>query len=752
MGRSGDDGVPTFDQRWQQIKQQYNAARDIIIQQIPSEQASVQARNRAVMLRKVRTIWLDGVLDQSLDGAPPLDLLPPGAASDPSSPAGDPAAAALGPAGAGVSASSSKIAALFDAEAGELLILGEPGAGKTTLLLLLAQALLERAEQDDDQPMPIVFHLAGWSAQRPPLAAWLIEELNARYAVPRAMAGAWLADQRLLPLLDGLDEVAAEHRAACVAAINTYRRQYGLFGLVVTCRTDEYRALPTPLNLRGRLSLPPLTATQVDAYLAGVGPPLAPLRAALQADPALAELATSPLLLGVLRLVYQSPTRPGPTVAMALNLTGSVEQRRAQLLSTFVSQMVQRQTSAAYPAERTLTWLSWLARGLRQRSRSIFYLDRLQPGWLPTPTALRHYLLLDRGLGAGLGLLVGLLTSLLLWSLDRVNNVDAGFFFVPLCLLIGILFGGRPSWLPSQRRRFGRIVRDTLASSLVTGLTGGLFGGLGIALWRLLQGSPAALALYHGWLYLLATGLIAALFGGLAGGLTGQPRLSPRAVVTADILRWSFRQGRLAAIGGSLTGLIAGGFIGLQVGSPELRDWSDRVEFALWLGLCIGLMSGLLAGLLGGMTGGEVEAGAVPNQAIRRSIRRALRLALLIELLFVLVGLGVGLLLTRPSAGIAYGLLYLAALGLPCAWLGGLISGGYAAIAHLSLRLILWRHQLIPWRYTDFLDHAVDCLFLRRVGGGYLFLHRLLLDYFADRPPAASPAGQPTTEAITPLP
>jgi hypothetical protein len=31
-----------------------------------------------------------------------------------------------------------------------------------------------------------------------------------------------------------------------------------------------------------------------------------------------------------------------------------------------------------------------------------------------------------------------------------------------------------------------------------------------------------------------------------------------------------------------------------------------------------------------------------------------------------------------------------------------------------------------------FLDEAADRLLLRKVGGGYVFVHRLLLDHFAD--------------------
>jgi hypothetical protein len=42
----------------------------------------------------------------------------------------------------------------------ELLILGEPGAGKSTQLLELAQHLVEQAEQDVAQPLPVVLPLS----------------------------------------------------------------------------------------------------------------------------------------------------------------------------------------------------------------------------------------------------------------------------------------------------------------------------------------------------------------------------------------------------------------------------------------------------------------------------------------------------------------------------------------------------------------------------------------------------------------
>jgi hypothetical protein len=45
--------------------------------------------------------------------------------------------------------------------------------------------------------------------------------------------------------------------------------------------------------------------------------------------------------------------------------------------------------------------------------------------------------------------------------------------------------------------------------------------------------------------------------------------------------------------------------------------------------------------------------------------------------------------------------------------------------------LILWRQGAIPVKYVDFLDYAAECIFMRRVGGGYVFVHRLVQEHFA---------------------
>src|SRR5437588_10716110 len=48
----------------------------------------------------------------------------------------------------------------------------------------------------------------------------------------------------------------------------------------------------------------------------------------------------------------------------------------------------------------------------------------------------------------------------------------------------------------------------------------------------------------------------------------------------------------------------------------------------------------------------------------------------------------------------------------------------------LITRLLLARSYMLPWHTPQFLEEATARILLRRVGGGYSFPHRLLLDYF----------------------
>jgi predicted NACHT family NTPase len=141
-----------------------------------------------------------------------------------------------------------------------LLILGESGSGKTMTLLELARDLVAVAHQSSDlrQPVPVVFNLSSWTERFTSFTDWLTEELKAKYQIPKRSGRPWLEANRLVLLLDGLDEVQADRRVACIRAINAFLEDQNTTGLVVCSRLAEYAAEPIRLKMNGAICLRPL--------------------------------------------------------------------------------------------------------------------------------------------------------------------------------------------------------------------------------------------------------------------------------------------------------------------------------------------------------------------------------------------------------------------------------------------------------------------------------------------------------------
>ena len=106
--------------------------------------------------------------------------------------------------------------------------------------------------------------------------------------------------------------------------------------------------------------------------------------------------------------------------------------------------------------------------------------------------------------------------------------------------------------------------------------------------------------------------------------------------------------------------------------------------------------------------------------------------------------------ITLPAlaAAAASGLVGGAVLGL----IFGVTRGLGAAVQNLTLRLLLAAYRVAPLHYPSWLDHAVDLgLLYRGANGGYLFIHRMVQDYFGRRsaPPDLMP--RPGVGVITGL-
>ena len=272
-------------------------------------------KNCITMLRSMRSIWIEGVLDRSLYHAALIVLglqEQPDALENPWKLVVQETNLPSHPLPPGTS-----IVQVYDEADGELLILGKPGGGKTTLLLELAHALLKRAEQNEASAIPVVFSLAEWAAKQLPLAAWLVEELADKYYVPHSVALEWVHADQLIILLDGLDEVKEGLRSNCVKAINSYQKEHTSASLVVCCREEEYYVQSMRVAVQRAVLIQSLSEGQIEDYLTKAGQQLVSARQAVHEDPELQEMAKTPLMLAIIALAYQGTSHSDVVLGIA---------------------------------------------------------------------------------------------------------------------------------------------------------------------------------------------------------------------------------------------------------------------------------------------------------------------------------------------------------------------------------------------------------------------------------------------------
>ncbi|MFD3604879.1 NACHT domain-containing protein [Streptomyces sp. NPDC058656] len=204
-------------------------------------------------------------------------------------PGGPPSDPALWPAdGAGLAGRDAEIGHVLSERVPtrRLVILGEPGAGKSVLLIRLLQDLIARRAAGD--PVPVLFSLASWDPHQP-LKTWMAGQLRRTHpglatAAPLAVAltdtinggpsdlALYLLNAgRILPLLDGFDELPPSRHATALDMLN--RAMPARQPLVVTSRTGPYRtALTRPgttvrLNGAAAIQILPLKPEDAADYL-----------------------------------------------------------------------------------------------------------------------------------------------------------------------------------------------------------------------------------------------------------------------------------------------------------------------------------------------------------------------------------------------------------------------------------------------------------------------------------------------------
>jgi hypothetical protein len=330
------------------------------------------------------------------------------------------------------------------------------------------------------------------------------------------------------------------------------------------------------------------------------------------------------------------------------------------------------------------------------------------------------------------GLIMGVVGSRML-RLDETLNLGLGGWLV-LWLFMGVVGGlllgltdgirfetkSRHNNLeksPTYRQQVTNVLVLWLIGSLIAGPIAGLFAGWGFALGMI---------------------LFSTLFVALLFGLRGSRQSLTTDIQTVEALRWSWQK----ALKLPPFGMIFGGVFGLVMAvslmemDPNLVDewrhgpisqWLDDPGLVMITGLILALFWGVLAAMFGGLSSKIIETKTIANQGIFLSLRNALLTGPGFGLI---VGLLTGLLLGVVSGfqkGMDTGILF----GLSMGALAFLWYGGLDVIQHYTLCVILWYRGHIPLNYIGFLNYATERVFLQKVGGGYIFIHRLLLEHFA---------------------
>jgi transcriptional regulator with XRE-family HTH domain len=513
-----------------------------------------------------------------------------------------------------------------------LVVLGRAGSGKSVLAVRFVLDLLRTRARGD--AVPVVFSVGSWDPTTTGFRDWLAGQLVRDHPGLAAnghgdsnLATALVEAGRIVPVLDGFDELATGlHRAALDALNDT------TLPLLLTSRPGEYTTVAgtDALTAAAAIRLVDLTVTDLVDYLPRTtrkdsgatawDPVLNELRDHPErpASRSLRAVLTTPLMVGLARAIYSDPAGRDPAELLDTDRFGSQYALEDHLLGSFIP-TVYRDQHPRWDRERVRGWLSYLARHLDQ-------LGTQDLAWWQLGGALRRG---RRMLAVGLvtGLAVALISGSLIGLVDFPlagrglgNALIAGLqnwllFAVVLGLAHGAgrwLGGGafEPSRVRLRTRGGARQLRARFGPRLLVGVAGGIGLGLLLGLAGAVGNIPMGFVEF-GFLDLFATGAGLGTLTGLGWGLLAgleAPVDIRSAVSPTDLLRTNRATVLVEFLGGGLVlglahllvltlalghlepaavllDVVLGPVIGLAIGT-SLTAWGQWLVFGrVWLPL-----------------------------------------------------------------------------------------------------------------------------------------------------------------------
>lgn len=273
----------------------------------------------------------------------------------------------------------------------QLMVLGEAGAGKSIFAMLLTLGLLRSPARAE---LPILLPMNTWDPKREPVERFVVRRLVANYADilaqygdPATIAERLIADRRLLPVLDGLDELPSAVHTNAMDALDAFAATAR--PVVVTCRLSEYARAVDRGRVLSQAAVVELEPVDVEDAIRYLSEPVHdarwdPLfeRLREQPDGELAQVLSSPLMVALARTAYQDPTSdPGELLSLATESLVSDRLMDAFMAAAYNDSSPRRNTMSRrhYPAGRASRWLTCLAFHLNSSSTRDLHWQGINP-------------------------------------------------------------------------------------------------------------------------------------------------------------------------------------------------------------------------------------------------------------------------------------------------------------------------------------------------------------------------------------
>ncbi|MFJ9850152.1 helix-turn-helix domain-containing protein [Streptomyces sp. NPDC101150] len=579
---------------------------------------------------------------------------------------------------------------------GRLVVLGRSGSGKTILAVRFVLDHLKSRGHSD--AVPVIFSIGSWDPTAMTFRDWLAAQLTRDHpglAVPgpggSSLAATLVETGRVLPVLDGFDEIADGLRRPALEALNATT-----LPLLLTSRPSEYASAVAEtdvLTSAAAVELTDLTLSDLTDYLPRTrrkarggaisatawDPVLSELheRPHSQAGANLAAVLTTPLMVTLARAVYSDTPDNDPASLLDTRRFGRPQELEDHLLDNFTATVYRPRPDhrpgsgprRAFDPERAQYWLGYLAHHLTR-------LDTPDLEWWR--------------LGHGLRRTTRTLSTALV-----------------ICLTIGLVDGV-----------VGTLF-DSFAFQLADGLVAGPLSGLlfAIAYWFLVAAKDAAVE---------PSAVRMKIFG--REGKTR--RRSLRRLVIGLLCGFLFGAGY-----GFVRAALNGVLFHINIQTVLAAGFGDGIIYGLMFALGAGPALGLLTLF---ETALDVRSAVNPVSLLRTNCRTVITQLLVWAPTFgLMVGFGSMLVILPMSAilgPVVWNLTAALKLGV-ISGLGGALGYAFSLTAWgqwtVFARIWLPLTGRLPWSVVTFLEDAYQRGVLRQAGAVYQFRHARLQQHLA---------------------